>query len=448
MIHSVQAHVAHRRFLTHPVLHSGPQMRIEQRQAEQEAERERKREEAARKGRPPPDDESVSVFRRDRERGHRGWILKKGAVNTQFKRRYFEVLDGKLSWYDNEASHAIRKPKGWVECHGLRSAAGGQDADGRYLFAITPDQGSTTRRIELAAETKHDRDWWLHALNAEARACKAGPENAEQSAAVAGTHKYAKIGWLLKKGQINPAYQKRFFALDPEQGVLSWYTTDWMASDGFLPRNDQKGWVALRGLHIDQGPSPVGGPYLFFIEAREGTTVRRIELAAEYKSERDAWVKVLSGHTGGGLRQPPQGQEKILTARNRSADSNLGGGTSASGQPTNFRNSLQASQAYERERQSLLKRSLLRDQGLEAGGGASMTPRNMDRADPVITQQAASTSDNSAGQSQAQEVQPLSALTSSQRSERARIERLGQQHFDDIKAHEAFEALARQVLLI
>ena len=105
-------------------------MRIEQRQAEREAERERKREEAARKGRPPPDDESVSVFRRDRDRGHRGWILKKGAVNTQFKRRYFEVLDGKLSWYDNEASHAIRKPKGWVECHGLRSAAGGQDADG------------------------------------------------------------------------------------------------------------------------------------------------------------------------------------------------------------------------------------------------------------------------------------------------------------------------------
>ena len=77
-----------------------------------------------------------------------------------------------------------------------------------------------------------------------------------------------------------------------------------------------------------------------------------------------------------------------------------------------------------------------------------MTPRNMDRADPVIAQQAASSSDNSAGQGQAQAVQPLSALTSSQRSERARIERLGQQHFDDIKAHEAFEALARQVPLI
>merc|ERR1719163_1928475 len=392
------------------------QMRIEQRQAQREAERERKREEAARKGRPPPDDESVSVFRRDMERGHRGWILKKGGLNTQFQRRYFEVLDGKLSWYESEASHALRKPSGWVACHGMQSAADGQDADGRYLFAITPEKGSTTRRIELAAETKHDRDWWLHALNAEARACKAGLENAEQSAAVADTHKYAKIGWLLKKGQINPAYQKRFFALDPEQGVLSWYATDLMASDGFLPQNDQKGWVALRGLHIDVGASPIGGPYLFFIEAREGTTVRRIQLAAEYKAERDVWVKVLSSHTGGGLRQPPQNQEKMTAACNPSTDSHLGGAKSASGQPI-YRPL--ASQAGERERLSL-------------------------RADPAITLQALATSDNSAVQSQAQAVHQLLALTSSQRAARARRERLEQQLFDDIKAHEAFETLARQ----
>lgn len=36
--------------------------------------------------------------------------------------------------------------------------------------------------------------------------------------------RYAKTGWLHKKGGLNKAYKRRFFALDPLAGVLAWYT--------------------------------------------------------------------------------------------------------------------------------------------------------------------------------------------------------------------------------
>ena len=52
--------------------------------------------------------------------------------------------------------------------------------------------------------------------------------------------RYAKTGWLHKKGGLNKAYKRRFFALDPLTGVLAWYCfrDDW-SGDRFCSRQRQ-----------------------------------------------------------------------------------------------------------------------------------------------------------------------------------------------------------------
>ena len=57
----------------------------------------------------------------------RGWIYKKGEVNTQWKGRFFVLECGKLSWYLPQQVHANSslhgEAKGWVSCLGLRIEA-------------------------------------------------------------------------------------------------------------------------------------------------------------------------------------------------------------------------------------------------------------------------------------------------------------------------------------
>lgn len=113
----------------------------------------------------------------------------------------------------------------------------------------------------------------------------------------------AASGWMLKKGEYNPAFQSRYFVL--LSGVLSWYRPEQVTVAGVVT-GEPRGWIECAGSTLEgiQQQHDAQGLSVFAVQAASGTTVRRLELALESRAEAERWVAALGGTAGTAVVQP------------------------------------------------------------------------------------------------------------------------------------------------
>ena len=110
---------------------------------------------------------------------YEGWVMKQGAKNPLFKRRYFVLKNGVLKFYSakpNDASNSdqradadggvfaleIPDAKGSLECAGMTVETSVKGAG--FCFAIHSVRGTTDRRIVCSCKTAEERAAWVKHL--------------------------------------------------------------------------------------------------------------------------------------------------------------------------------------------------------------------------------------------------------------------------------------------
>lgn len=105
--------------------------------------------------------------------GVQGWVWKRGGVNPSFKRRWFILKNNVLKYYKEppgrdsigEAFGLEQvEAKGSLNCQGMQVEELGRDEDGRFLFSVMADRGTTDRQIVCACEDEFERDRWVTKL--------------------------------------------------------------------------------------------------------------------------------------------------------------------------------------------------------------------------------------------------------------------------------------------
>jgi hypothetical protein len=99
-----------------------------------------------------------------------GWMYKRGWANSAYKRRWFVMEKGQMSWHANRISDdsdtwgTVDGAKGTISCLGAHIEPDTGVHDTYFCFALTAAEGTTTRRMELACESVEDRESWVSAL--------------------------------------------------------------------------------------------------------------------------------------------------------------------------------------------------------------------------------------------------------------------------------------------
>ena len=104
-------------------------------------------------------------------------------------------------------------------------------------------------------------------------------------------------GYLLKRGQVNTVYQRRYFVL--RKGVLAWFTPGQVCYNGST-KGEPKGWIVCWGAKIESDlgqDQKLGACHVIAVTASKGSTTRRILLACESRGEVKEWVRGLRAHS-------------------------------------------------------------------------------------------------------------------------------------------------------
>ncbi|OQR66397.1 sesquipedalian-1-like, partial [Tropilaelaps mercedesae] len=91
-----------------------------------------------------------------------------------------------------------------------------------------------------------------------------------------------RAGWLLKRGEVNKSFQKRWFSL---RGNLLFYFE--------RPEREPVGLIVLEGCSIELAECSETERYAFFI-IFHGQNMRTYTLAAETQEDMEGWMKALS----------------------------------------------------------------------------------------------------------------------------------------------------------
>jgi hypothetical protein len=105
--------------------------------------------------------------------GVQGWVWKRGGKNPAFKRRWFILKNNVLKYYKEPPSRdsvgdafGLEQvdAKGSLECQGMQVEELGRDEEGRFMFSMMADRGTTDRKIICACEDEFERDRWVAKL--------------------------------------------------------------------------------------------------------------------------------------------------------------------------------------------------------------------------------------------------------------------------------------------
>lgn len=134
-----------------------------------------------------------------------GFLFKRGVTNTDWKRRWFVYDMGVLSYYKSDVE---KEPSGQIPIESMLSVAPSasdsrRDPPYTHCFDVTTAGG---RAYALCAESARDLATWTGLL---LRNMAALPPDARAVTVAACT----KVGFLFKRGEVNPAFRRRLFGL-------------------------------------------------------------------------------------------------------------------------------------------------------------------------------------------------------------------------------------------
>jgi len=93
---------------------------------------------------------------------HQGWVWKRGHLNTAYRKRWFVLADGVLSYYrDTEYYLSRRPPQGTLNCSGLAVESLGTCEHG-FVFSLRDAEHG--KDLICAVGSQHERSQWVVAL--------------------------------------------------------------------------------------------------------------------------------------------------------------------------------------------------------------------------------------------------------------------------------------------
>jgi hypothetical protein len=132
---------------------------------------------------------------------HRGFLYKRGGNNTDWKKRWFVFDAGVLSYFRSDVD---REAAGHVPLDQIISVASRTALTDSYkCFDVRVAGG---RVYQLGTETEEDRTAWINLLRSNLDALP-------QDARAVSLQACSKTGYLEKRGEINPAFRRRYFGL-------------------------------------------------------------------------------------------------------------------------------------------------------------------------------------------------------------------------------------------
>jgi len=159
----------------------------------------------------------------------RGWLEKRGALNTTFKTRYFVLtaadlvneVPKMLRYFKDEESYRLLRTGGTIRIDDSIKVSRGSmlDPDHPYYFELA----TAERTYNLSAPKAEDLDEWIEMLGGESGGSDGGTRStarresdATLSSAAAGQLVEVHSGWMKKKGQgpsLFSKMQRRYFVL-------------------------------------------------------------------------------------------------------------------------------------------------------------------------------------------------------------------------------------------
>jgi len=233
-----------------------------------------------------------------------GWLNKEGVTRRAMKRRYFILNLTRLQYYDDKS---VSSPMlGFVALYKDTIVQKESGKKGAYIFAVTPSPGQRTFFIQ--AHDDVERSNWMTAIKELLPSLPLSTNDKERmgrlkkkrliigkktqgATSVAAEEKddgtkvdplSSKEGWLLKEGEWNHAFKKRYFVLslnrlqyfkdkvhgEKPQGFISLYQDTLV-----VPGNPEKGAHMLL-------LTPAPGERTFHIQAKDDAT-------------RDEWITAI-----------------------------------------------------------------------------------------------------------------------------------------------------------
>jgi hypothetical protein len=186
----------------------------------------------------------------------RGYLYKKGQLNTVYQRRYFVLSRGVLEWFSpSQVSYkgsTTGPPKGWISCAGATFEGNVGLQDGRFVFSVTAGEGTTSRRILLACETRGEMDEWAHALEVHST-CKPDTDDAVAASSVSVDDTSRKrIGRHVQEKKASSEASASTSLLKPDRGELTFFLREAQQQEG----GDARGsWKPFRKLIFGIGPA-------------------------------------------------------------------------------------------------------------------------------------------------------------------------------------------------
>ena len=156
----------------------------------------------------------------------RGDLFKKGFVEQNFKKRYFQLTsDGKLAGWGSDPykSSSYKPAKDSISVLGARVERDTEhSAASRYRFSVTPiTSGGNQRKYIFEVATEEDDGRWLTVLTQAANP----PLSMSLNSPLPVRPAFPVSGYMFKQGYMNNAFKKRYFQLTSD-GKLSWCVGD------------------------------------------------------------------------------------------------------------------------------------------------------------------------------------------------------------------------------
>mmetsp|Transcript_2875 Transcript_2875/g.3283 ORF Transcript_2875/g.3283 Transcript_2875/m.3283 type:complete len:673 (+) Transcript_2875:130-2148(+) len=208
-----------------------------------------------------------------------GYLSKRGAYNSDWKRRYFILTPHTLMYFTSDPREKDGKLKGKIELF-MVSAAHRSAADGNQpgeFDVVTPfrtynmrvDDGKDAAKVETMKD-------WINAIS-EAAAEEACTLNFKNGGTVGVNH--IRSGFLKKRGGFNKMFKRRYFVLT-SSGLY------YFNGDPTSPRTVIKGKIRLAKVRKIEKGKGAG-----VIEVH--TKYRVYILKAEHEADQLAWMQTL-----------------------------------------------------------------------------------------------------------------------------------------------------------
>ena len=209
---------------------------------------------------------------------HEGPVKKRGQVNTTFADRYFVLSQGVLKYYKKKTDVAQgKKEQGTIHCRNLRVEEHRDEVatNLRFVFTLIDEDG---KRVECQVNTSHEAERWIECLRGSATAFE------EQFLGRSDVVRYE--GFVKKRGQMNTAFQRRYFAIQQKDGqeMVCYYRS----KQQFDTHQRPQGSLQCDGLVVTKDSTKDGMEGFFFI--LKDAAGKEIVCSVDTPQERDMWI--------------------------------------------------------------------------------------------------------------------------------------------------------------